>query len=100
MVWNNVAPNAPHNAFRNAPFAISTEDVDGGEQTLPIVASVPGTFPYFCAIHGAGMAGTLIVQEAAAVDESAWSLVLLAGGVGAVGLVAWRKRPTRLRLAA
>jgi plastocyanin len=93
IVWRNVAPNVPHNAFRNAPFAIATEDVDQGASTTPIVATTPGTFTYICSIHGAGMAGTIVVNDLpAVVPESPWVVGLGLTGAGMLALVVARRR--------
>src|SRR2546422_2174513 len=46
----------------SAPAAFAEIDVPGGGVSSPMVFNTPGTFPYFCAIHGArGQNGTLTV---------------------------------------
>ena len=46
----------------STPSAFAEIDVPGGGFSSPMVFNTPGTFPYFCAIHGARVQnGTLTV---------------------------------------
>ena len=66
LVWNNDGRN-DHNIVPdgNTPFGVETSAF-GPKATYEYVADKPGTYPYFCSIHGTstkGMIGTVQVVE-------------------------------------
>jgi LPXTG-motif cell wall-anchored protein len=67
VTWKN-DDQAPHTAQAD-DGSFDSDDMGAG-QSFSFTATKAGTFPYYCEYHGgpngAGMAGTLVVQEAAA----------------------------------
>jgi plastocyanin len=66
LVWNNDGRN-DHNIVPdgNTPFGVETSAF-GPKATYEYVADKPGTYPYYCSIHGTstkGMIGTVQVVE-------------------------------------
>jgi plastocyanin len=66
LVWNNDGRN-DHNIVPdgNTPFGVETSAF-GPKATYAYVADKPGTYPYYCSIHGTstkGMIGTVQVVE-------------------------------------
>jgi|SRR6267142_474889 len=63
MVQWKSTDNMTHTVTSSStPSAFAEMDVPGGGFSSPMVFNTPGTFPYFCAIHGARVQnGTLTV---------------------------------------
>ena len=40
----------------------SSSDIKSGSGTYAVTFSAPGTYRYNCAVHGASMTGTIVVQ--------------------------------------
>ena len=60
--WKSTDGMAHTVTSSSSPSAFAELDVAGGGLSSPFVVNTPGTFPYFCAIHGARvMNGTLTV---------------------------------------
>jgi plastocyanin len=60
VIWTNL-DNARHSAGFITPGVGATPIFVSGSQQLTMPAT-PGTYRYQCAVHGAAMSGTIIVQ--------------------------------------
>ena len=60
--WTNTG-NVPHSVESEAaPNFTSSDILTGGGSTHQVTFSTPGTYRYDCAVHGAAMSGTIVVQ--------------------------------------
>ena len=60
--WTNTG-NVPHSVeSEGAPNFTSSDILTGGGSTHQATFSTPGTYQYDCAVHGAAMSGTIVVQ--------------------------------------
>ena len=64
--WNWVAGSRQHNIVPVAPASIpSSPQVRDGPATYEVTFTAPGTYNYYCSVHGtptSGMRGTVVVQ--------------------------------------
>ena len=60
--WTNTG-SVPHSVeSESAPNFTSSNILTGGGSTLQVTFTTPGTYHYDCAVHGAAMSGTIVVQ--------------------------------------
>jgi plastocyanin len=63
VVWTN-RDGAPHTATSGTGTAtgvFNTGNLNQNQASRPILFDKPGTFPYFCEVHGSSMSGTVTV---------------------------------------
>jgi plastocyanin len=54
-----------NSGIHNAPFSFD------------VTLAVPGTYPYFCSVHGAAMQGMIVVSPTAIPTLTTWGFILL-----------------------
>lgn len=62
--WSNTGstPHSVRSEAAPAPHFTSSDNLTGNGMTYTFTFTTPGTYHYDCAVHGAAMTGTIVVQ--------------------------------------